>query len=156
MSKKETLGVKDRQPKVTILMADDDDDDSLLVHDALLESRLPIKLHIVKDGEELMDYLSHRGLYTDVNKAPRPGLIFLDLNMPKKHGLEVLKELKNHPQHRIIPVIVMTSSNTEEDIYNTYNLGANSFIQKPGNFTSLVEVMKTIGKYWFEIVELPL
>ncbi|MEA5575855.1 response regulator [Anabaena sp. UHCC 0451] len=148
--------MKDRQPTVTILMADDDDDDSLLVHDALVESRLPIALHIVRDGEELMDYLSHCGLYADANKAPRPSLILLDLNMPKKHGLEVLKEIKNHPQLRRIPVIVFTGSNAEEDIYNTYNLGANSFIIKPGNFTSLVEVMKTIGKYWLEIVELPL
>ncbi|MFM2063616.1 MAG: hypothetical protein RLZZ507_3287 [Cyanobacteriota bacterium] len=148
--------MKDRQPTVTILMADDDDDDSLLVHDALLESQLPIQLYTVKDGEELMDYLSHRGLYTDVSKAPRPALILLDLNMPKKPGLEVLKEIKTHPQLRQIPVIVLTGSSAEEDIYNTYNFGANSFIIKPGNFTSLVEVMKTIGKYWFEIVELPI
>nr|WP_199306666.1 response regulator [Anabaena sphaerica] len=137
-------------------MADDDDDDSLLVRDALIESQLPIELYIVRDGEELMDYLSHRGLYTEVSKAPRPALIFLDLNMPKKHGLEVLKEIKTHPQFRRIPVIVLTGSSAEEDIYNTYNLGANSFIIKPGNFTSLVELMKTIKKYWFEIVELPL
>ncbi|TAF07084.1 MAG: response regulator [Nostocales cyanobacterium] len=148
--------MKDRQPTVTILMADDDDDDRLLVHDALVESQLPITLHLVRDGEELMDYLSHRGLYTDTSKAPRPGLILLDLNMPKKHGLEVLKEIKNHPQFQRIPVIVLTSSHDETDIYNTYDLGANSFIIKPGNFTSLVKVMATIGKYWFEIVELPI
>ncbi|MGM3306429.1 response regulator [Anabaena sp. WFMT] len=148
--------MKDRQATVTILMADDDDDDSLLVHDALVESRLPIQLYIVRDGDELMDYLFHRGIYTDISKAPDPGLILLDLNMPKKHGLEVLKEIKIDPKLRRIPVIVLTSSKAEEDIYNTYELGANSFVIKPETFTSLVEVMKTIGKYWFEIVELPL
>ncbi|AFZ58957.1 response regulator [Anabaena cylindrica FACHB-243] len=148
--------MKDRQATVTILMADDDDDDSLLVHDALVESRLPIQLYIVRDGEELMDYLCHRGLYTDISKAPDPVLILLDLNMPKKHGLEVLKEIKTDPKLRRIPVIVLTSSKAEEDIYNTYELGANSFIIKPETFTSLVEVMRTIGKYWLEIVEMPL
>lgn len=148
--------MQNRQPTITILMADDDDDDSLLVHDALVESRLPITLEIVRDGEELMDYLSHRGLYTSINQSPHPGLILLDLNMPRRHGLEVLKEIKNHPNFRRIPVIIFTNSNAVEDIYNTYDLGANSFITKPANFTSLVEIMKTIGKYWLEIVELPL
>jgi CheY-like chemotaxis protein len=136
-------------------MADDDDDDRLLVHDALVESRLPIQLQIVKDGEELMDYLYHRGLYTDINQTPLPRLILLDLNMPKKHGYEVLQEIKNHPQLQRIPVLIFTGSTSEEDINNSYDLGANSFIIKPANFTSLVEMMKTIGKYWLEIVELP-
>jgi CheY-like chemotaxis protein len=137
-------------------MADDDNDDSLLVHDALVESRLPITLKIVRDGEELMDYLFHLGSYNSINQSPHLGLILLDLNMPRKHGLEVLKEIKNHPHLRRIPVIIFTNSNAAEDIYNTYDLGANSFITKPANFTSLVEIMKTIGKYWLEIVELPL
>ncbi|TAE60585.1 MAG: response regulator [Nostocales cyanobacterium] len=137
-------------------MADDDDDDSLLVHDALVESQLPISLQIVRDGDELIDYLSRSGVYTDVKKAPYPGLILLDLNMPRKHGLDVLKEIKTNPNFRRIPVIIFTNSNASEDIYNTYDLGANSFITKPSNFTSLVQIMKTIGKYWLEIVELPL
>ncbi|WP_420795563.1 response regulator [Fortiea contorta] len=137
-------------------MADDDEDDSMLVREALAESQLPIKLHIVKNGEELMDYLYNRGHYIDTNSAPFPGLILLDLNMPKKDGLEALKEIKTDAQLRRIPVIVLTTSGAREDIYYTYDLGANSFIVKPMTFTLLVEVMKTIGKYWFEIVELPL
>ncbi|AFZ23186.1 response regulator containing a CheY-like receiver domain and an HTH DNA-binding domain [Cylindrospermum stagnale PCC 7417] len=148
--------MKGRQTTVTILMADDDEDDSLLVREALAESQLSLELHIVRNGEELIDYLCHRGLYADMKSNPRPGLILLDLNMPKKDGIEALKEIKNHPELRQIPVIVLTTSRAEEDIYNTYNLGANSFIIKPVAFDSLVEVMKTIGKYWFEIVELPL
>jgi CheY-like chemotaxis protein len=148
--------VKIWQTTVTILMADDDDDDSMLVQEALRESQLSIELRIVKNGEELMDYLYNRGRYTDKSIAPRPGLILLDLNMPKKDGLEVLKDIKNDSNLRQIPVIVLTTSGAEEDVYHTYDSGANSFIIKPEKFTCLVEVMRTIGKYWFEIVELPL
>ncbi|MBH8552814.1 response regulator [Nostocaceae cyanobacterium CENA357] len=148
--------MKVRQTTVTILMADDDDDDSMLVQEALTESQLPIELFIVKNGEELMDYLYNRGRYTDKNITPRPGLILLDLNMPKKGGIEVLQDLKNDSNLRKIPVIVLTTSGAEEDVYRSYDLGANSFIIKPEKFSSLVEVMKTMGKYWFEIVELPL
>ncbi|QSJ19031.1 response regulator [Nostoc sp. UHCC 0702] len=148
--------MKDRQTSVTILMADDDDDDSMLVGEALAESQLPIELHIVRNGEELLDYLYNRGQYTDTKIAPRPGLILLDLHMPKKQGLEVLKDIKTDPYLRRIPVVVLTTSGAEEDIYHTYDLGANSFIIKPVTFTSLVEMMTAIGKYWFEIVELPL
>ncbi|WGV23532.1 response regulator [Halotia branconii] len=148
--------MKVRRTMVTILMADDDDDDSILVQEALRESQLSIELCIVKNGEDLMDYLHNRGRYTDKNIAPRPGLILLDLNMPKKNGIEVLKDIKNDPNLRRIPVIVLTTSEAQGDIYHTYDLGANSFIVKPEKFACLVDVMKTIGKYWFEIVELPL
>jgi CheY-like chemotaxis protein len=148
--------VKGRQTTVTILMADDDEDDCMLAREALAESRLANELHIVRDGEELMDYLHHRGQYTDAKSAPRPGLILLDLNMPKKDGREALREIKADSVLRRIPVIVLTTSKADEDIYHTYDLGANSFIIKPVTFASLVEVMRTIGKYWFEIVELPL
>jgi CheY-like chemotaxis protein len=103
-----------------------------------------------------MDYLYHRGQYTNSKVAPRPGLILLDLNMPKKDGREALREIKADINLRKIPIVVLTTSRAEEDIYRTYDLGANSFIIKPVTFASLVEVMKTIGKYWFEIVELPL
>jgi CheY-like chemotaxis protein len=136
-------------------MADDDDDDRLLVHDALVESRLPIALKTVTNGEALLNYLYHRGAYSDVSQNPPPHLILLDLNLPKQHGLEVLREIKNHPKLRIIPVIVFTESRDDEDIYSTYDSGANSYIIKPATFTSLVEVMTSIGKYWLEIVELP-
>ena len=145
-----------RQTTVRILLADDDEDDCMLAREALAESRLLSELYVVRDGEELLDYLYHRGKYANPKSSPRPGLILLDLNMPKKDGREALKEIKNDPKLRQIPVIVLTTSKAEEDIYHTYDLGANSFIIKPMDFESLVEVMRTIGKYWFEIVELPL
>jgi CheY-like chemotaxis protein len=145
-----------RQTTVRILLADDDEDDCMLAREALVESQLLSDLHVVRDGEELLDYLYHRGKYVNPNSSPRPGLILLDLNMPKKDGREALKEIKNDPTLRQIPVIILTTSKAEEDIYKTYDLGANSFIIKPMDFASLVEVMRTIGKYWFEIVELPL
>jgi len=140
---------------ITILLADDDADDRMMASDALEESRLANDLRCVEDGEELMDYLHRRGKYAPPNEAPRPGLILLDLNMPRKDGREALKEIKADPELRSIPVIVLTTSKAEEDIYRTYDLGVNSFITKPVNFESLVAVMKALGKYWFEIVELP-
>jgi CheY-like chemotaxis protein len=140
---------------ITILLADDDADDRMMASDALEESRLANDLRCVEDGEELMDYLHRRGKYASPNDAPRPGLILLDLNMPRKDGREALKEIKAEPELRSIPVIVLTTSKAEEDIYRTYDLGVNSFITKPVNFESLVAVMKALGKYWFEIVELP-
>ncbi|MBD2306070.1 response regulator [Chroococcidiopsis sp. FACHB-1243] len=148
--------MKGRRTTVTILMADDDEDDCMLAREALAESRLANDLYLVRDGEELMDYLHQRGQYTDLKLAPRPGLILLDLNMPKKDGREALREIKANPQLKHIPVVVLTTSKAEEDIYRSYELGANSYITKPVTFASLVEVMRTIGKYWFEIVELPL
>lgn len=145
-----------RRTVVTILMAEDDEDDCLLAQEALAESRLANNLHIVPDGEQLMNYLYHRGKYSDINISPRPGLILLDLNMPKKDGREALKQIKADANLRQIPIVILTTSKAEEDIYRSYDLGANSFITKPVTFSGLVEVMKTIGKYWFEIVELPL
>ncbi len=147
--------MKARRNPVTILMADDDPDDCLLAQEALAESSLGSELHFVQDGEELMDYLKQRGKYAAPGSAPRPGLILLDLNMPKKDGREVLKEIKADPHLRQIPVLVLTTSKAEEDIHRSYYLGANSFITKPVNFTSLIELMKTLSKYWFEVVELP-
>lgn len=148
--------MKGQRTTITILMAEDDEDDCLLAREALVESRLANDLRFVKDGEELMDYLHRRGKYSRHSDAPRPGLILLDLNMPRKDGREALKEIKTDPNLRQIPVVVLTTSKAEEDIYRIYDLGANSFITKPVTFSSLVEVMKTLGKYWFEIVELPL
>jgi len=148
--------VKDRRTVVTILMADDDEDDCLLAQEALVESRLANNLYIVCDGEQLMDYLYRRGKYSDIDLSPRPGLILLDLNMPKKDGREALKQIKADANLRQIPIVILTTSKADEDIYRSYDLGANSFITKPVTFSGLVEVMKTIGKYWFEIVELPL
>lgn len=137
---------------IMILMADDDADDRILTKEALEESRVLNELRFVEDGEELMDYLKKRGKYTD---APRPGLILLDLNMPRKDGREALKEIKADPELRRIPVVVMTTSKAEEDIFRSYDLGASSFITKPVTFDRLVELMKALGRYWVEFVELP-
>jgi CheY-like chemotaxis protein len=140
---------------VSILMAEDDPDDRLLTKEALEESRLANKLYFVEDGEELMEYLCHQGRYTDNEAAPRPGVILLDLNMPRKDGREALKEIKENSNLRRIPVIVLTTSKAEEDILRSYDLGVSGYITKPVNLEQLVEVIQMIGKYWFEIVELP-
>ncbi len=140
---------------IVILMADDDADDRLLTQEAFKESKVINDLRFVEDGEELMDYLLIRGKYAAKELAPRPGLILLDLNMPKKDGREALREIKADPNLRRIPVVVMTTSKTEEDIFRSYDLGASSFITKPVTFAGLVDLMKTMGQYWIEFVELP-
>jgi len=138
-----------------ILLADDDEDDCLFAVRALKANGLANDLHIVHDGEELMDYLKRRGAYAHLADAPRPGLILLDLNMPKMEGYEALTEIKQDPSLRQIPIVILTTSQAEEDIYQSYDLGANSFISKPVTFQVLVEHMAKLGHYWFEIVELP-
>lgn len=140
---------------ITILMADDDPDDRMLAKEALDEARLANVLHFVEDGEQLLDYLHRRGPFVDLKDQPYPGLILLDLNMPKKDGREALQEIKADPHLRRIPVVVLTTSKAEEDILRTYDLGVNSFIIKPVTFESLVNTMETLAKYWFEIVQLP-
>jgi CheY-like chemotaxis protein len=137
------------------LIADDDEDDRLLAEDALRENRLVNDLRFVEDGEELMEYLLQQGKYSDPRDAPRPGLILLDLNMPRKDGREALEEIKSNDLLRRIPVVILTTSKAEEDILKTYDLGVNSFITKPVTFDGLVELMQLLGRYWFEIVELP-
>ncbi|MFT6506247.1 response regulator [Colwellia polaris] len=139
----------------TILMADDDEDDRLLTQDALQESRVRNNLYCVEDGVELLEYLKREGKYADPEKSPRPGLILLDLNMPRKDGREALKEIKADEELRNIPVVILTTSGQEEDKVKGYNLGAASYITKPVNFEGLVELMKALGKYWIEFVELP-
>lgn len=140
---------------IVILMADDDADDRLLAKDAMEESRVANDLRFVEDGEQLLDYLNRRGEFSDPSQSPRPGLILLDLNMPKKDGREVLSEIKSDPNLRRIPIVIMTTSKAHEDISRSYDLGANSFITKPVTFERLVELMKTLGNYWIEFVELP-
>ncbi|MDP9259981.1 MAG: response regulator [Actinomycetota bacterium] len=144
----------DRQP-ITILLADDDEDDLQMTQEALEQSRLGNDLRFAVDGEDLMDYLLRRGRYVDPADSPAPGLILLDLNMPKKDGREALAEIKATPDLRKIPVIVLTTSRAEEDVFRTYELGVSSFITKPVTFEGLVEAMKVLTEYWFEIVELP-
>lgn len=146
--------MNNRDP-ITILMADDDPEDVMLAEDALAEARLANNFISVENGEELMDYLYRRGDYDDPDDAPRPGLILLDLNMPRKNGFEALEEIKEDPELRSIPVVVLTTSRAEEDVYRSYDLGVNSFISKPVSFDGLVEAMKVLGKYWFEIVARP-
>ena len=142
-------------PPITILLADDDDDDCLLTRTALQECRLANRVDIVQDGEQLMDYLNRRGRFSGLAGEPLPGLILLDLNMPRKSGREALQEIREDPRLKHIPVVVLTTSKAEEDILRTYELGVNSFIVKPVTFESLVEIVKTLMRYWFEIVELP-
>lgn len=139
---------------IVILMADDDDDDYMLTQKALKESKLLNQLIRVKDGEELLDYLKGEGPYEN-EEVVRPGVILLDLNMPRKDGREALREIKSDERFRDIPVVVFTTSKAEEDIYRSYQLGVNSFITKPVTFENLISVMQALGKYWFEIVELP-
>ena len=140
---------------IVILVADDDQDDRDMIKDAFLENRLANELRFVSDGEDLMDYLLHRGKFKIESDSPRPGLILLDLNMPRKDGREALKEIKAHPDLRHIPVVVLTTSKAEEDIYRTYDLGVNSFITKPVTFDAFVAITRDFGRYWLEIVELP-
>jgi CheY-like chemotaxis protein len=141
---------------ITILMADDDEEDCALTKEAMSNARLANDMRFVHDGEELMDYLHRRGAYADAGSgAPRPGVILLDLNMPKKDGREALGEIKSDPDLRRIPVCVLTTSDAEQDIFRSYDLGVNSFITKPVTFAGLVEVLNAWSRYWFEIVELP-
>jgi CheY-like chemotaxis protein len=142
--------------RITILLADDDEEDRAMTQEALQESRLANDLRCVGDGEELIDYLLHRGAYASAQDAPTPGLILLDLNMPRKDGREALAEIKANPRLRTIPVVVLTTSKADEDIVRSYDLGVNSFITKPVTFGRFVEAMNVFSQYWLEIVELPL
>lgn len=144
--------MKSSPKSVTILLADDDPDDRLLVREAFEESHLLNTLETVEDGEELMNYLNQRGDYAG---KPMPNLILLDLNMPRKNGMEALEEIKADANLRRIPVVILTTSKAEEDVVRTYDLGVNSFVVKPVTFESLVELVKELGRYWFQIVELP-
>ncbi len=140
---------------ITILVADDDPDDRQLTREAFEENHLANALKFVEDGEELLDYLNHRGKYSDPASAPWPGIILLDLNMPRKDGREALQELKKDPRFRGIRVVIMTTSKAEEDVVRSYDLSAASYITKPVTFERLVEVVRALGRYWLEIVELP-
>ena len=140
---------------ITILMADDDEDDIELTSDALKESRLANGFKSVADGVELLDYLHQRGDYAHLAGNPQPGLILIDLNMPRMDGREALEQIKADPELRKIPVVVLTTSKSEEDIFRTYDLGVNSFIVKPVTFTELVRAMEALTEYWFQIVRLP-
>ena len=140
---------------VTILLAEDDPDDQYLISEALDENRLNARLYVVADGEELLDYLNRRGEYQDNQKWPMPNLILLDLNMPRKDGREVLREIKADPAFQHIPVVALTTSQAEKDVTETYQSGVSGFITKPVEFSALREVIKSIGMYWLNTARLP-
>lgn len=144
-----------RYKPVLILMAEDDPDDRILIRDAFEEIALANPIRFVGDGEELLDYLRRKGDYTDTVLHPLPGLILLDLNMPRKDGREALREIKQDDALRHIPIIVLTTSKAEEDISHTYSLGVNSFIVKPVGFEALVRLVSQFSRYWLETVVLP-
>lgn len=137
---------------ITILMAEDDVQDQMLAKKAFQRARAVNVLVFVNNGEELLQYLRHEGPFAT---ARRPDIILLDLNMPRKDGREAMQEIKQDPVLRAIPVIVLTSSAADEDIVRSYDLGANSYIQKPVTFEKMVEVAKVLGMYWLGIVKLP-
>lgn len=144
----------ERSTPLVILMADDDADDRLLAREALEESELAYSLELVTDGVELWEYLTSKGDY-EASPKPLPGIILLDLNMPRMDGLEVLKKIKKDRKLRLIPVVVLTTSSAEEDLVRSYTLGAASFLTKPVTFEGLVNMMSTLGQYWGECVALP-
>jgi CheY-like chemotaxis protein len=143
-----------RKPPL-FLMAEDDAGDRLLALKAMERGHVTNEVHFVEDGEELLDYLYRRGDYEDPNRSPRPAVILLDLNMPRKDGREVLEEVRRDPQLRHIPIVVLTTSDREEDVYRAYYLGASSYITKPPSFDGLVAVMQGLRRYWLEVVQLP-
>jgi CheY-like chemotaxis protein len=138
---------------ISILIAEDDPDDQMLTQEALADNRLVNDVRFVNDGEELLDYLYGRGRYS--SPPPRPDLILLDLNMPKRDGRQALSLIKADDELRLIPIVVLTTSRAEEDVLRTYQLGVNSFIVKPVTFESLVQVTRVLTEYWFSIVRLP-
>jgi two-component system response regulator len=139
---------------MTIVLADDDPDDRALVREALEEAGLHVDLRTVGDGTELLQYLRREGRFVKA-EAPKPDLILLDLNMPRMSGHEVLEHLRADPRLKALPVVVLTTSNREDDVVRTYELGGNSFITKPSSFPGLVDVMRALDKYWFKVAELP-
>ena len=140
---------------IRIVVADDDADDRMMIKDAFDESKLGNPVDFVEDGVELLEYLNRQGKWTHLTNQPFPGFILLDLNMPRKDGRTVLKEIKESSELHRIPIVILTTSKAEEDIIRTYNLGVNSFICKPVSFDKLVDIVKTVGHYWIEIVALP-
>jgi two-component system, response regulator len=138
-----------------ILLAEDDPEDQTFAREALAAARLANDLIVVQDGQELLDYLRGQGMYAETGSAPRPGLILLDLKMPRLGGLEALEQIKTDPALRSIPIVVLTTSGVDEDIARSYELGVNSFIRKPVTFEGLVDAIRDLGRYWFQLVELP-
>lgn len=133
---------------IKILLVEDNPDDILIIERALKEAKIINKFYIVRDGQEALDFLQRKGQYENPEAAPKPGLILLDINLPKVNGLEVLREIKEDPNFKRIPIVMLTVSRRDEDIIRGYNCGCNSFIQKPVEFEKFVEAVKLIGLYW--------
>ena len=140
---------------ISILIAEDDEDDYLLTLEALKEAGFRDEVHWVKDGNETLEYLSTGLNGNNGSSRQLPSLILLDLNMPKKDGREALEEIKSNPNFRKIPVIVLTTSSADQDVTKSYDLGVNSFIQKPDRFHELVKIMQVVFNYWLNTVKLP-
>lgn len=144
-----------QKKSIVILVADDDPDDRMMTQEALEENHIINQIKFVEDGVDLIDYLRQNGKFNNPTEFPRPDIILLDLNMPKVDGREALKIIKSDPDLCKIPIIVLTTSKSDVDIVKSYDLGVNCFISKPVTFTRFLEVIRTIGQYWFEIVQLP-
>ncbi len=145
----------DKRPPIMVI-AEDDPDDRQWIQEALVETHVQTEVHFVENGEDLMDFLFHRGMYKTTSTLSYPAMILLDLNMPRKDGREALKEIKSDPRLRHIPIIILTTSKSKEDVYRTYDLGANSVILKPVKFSGYLDIMRNLKQYWFEMIELPL
>jgi CheY-like chemotaxis protein len=137
---------------VDVLMVEDDDGDVLMTREAFEHYKIRNRLHVVSDGDQAMEFLRRTGPYAD---APRPGLILLDVNLPRRSGLEVLAELKQDPDLLVIPVIMLTTSRAEEDILRSYSLHANAFISKPVDFEHFIEAIRQVDDFFFTLVCLP-
>ena len=142
-------------PKILLmLMAEDDEDDRMMAQEVLDESELESEIRFVENGQELFDYLRREGRYREPETSPRPGIILLDLNMPRVDGWEALGELKSTEEFRRIPIVVLTTSREEQDVARAYELGANSYIVKPATFDGLGQVMTNLCRYWLHTVKL--
>jgi CheY-like chemotaxis protein len=133
---------------VKILLVEDNPDDILIIQKALKESDIINQMLVVRDGQEALDFLHRQGQYQNQSGSLKPGLILLDINLPKVNGLEVLKEIKQNPDLRYIPTVMLTGSRRDEDIAKSYDFGCNSFIQKPLEFERFKDVVRQIGLYW--------
>jgi CheY-like chemotaxis protein len=142
----------DTSRRVEILMVEDSPTDVLLTREAIDQAKLINTLHVVEDGEEAMEFLHKQGKH---GTAPRPDLVLLDWNLPRKTGREVLGEIKTDEQLKLIPVVVLTSSRAEVDVLKAYGLHANCYITKPVDFSSFVELVSSLNHFWFSIVTLP-
>lgn len=148
------FNMKEAKPGV-VVVAEDDEDDRLMTEEAFRENGMETKIIFVQDGVELLDYLHRRGKFTDPSSSPRPALVLLDLNMPRMDGREALKQIKSDDQLRTIPINIFTTSKAQEDVVRSYGLGVNCFISKPVTFTGLVDAVRQISHFWFDLAEIP-